>query len=274
MAELIHLSDRAIIKLTGKDVRDFLQGMVTNDMDTLNPEQSLFTALLSPQGKFLFDFFLYDLGDHFMLDCDTSQADDLVRRLTMYKMRADVTIEPQGDHLQVWVSDKTSDTIFKQWPDPRHKELGNRGFLHSSEILTEGPSKNQQTYYEKLMKLGIPNGIADMGSDKTLILEGNYGEINAISFTKGCYVGQENTARMMHRKKVRRRLIPVTTDADCQAGDLIYKGDKKVGEVRSAIANHAMAYLRVEDLAETLTLVGGTPIHVRVPDWLEKTLNL
>lgn len=281
MVDFVNLNDRTIIKLSGADVRTFLQGMVTNDMDSLTPDRPLFTALLSPQGKFLFDFFLYDLTDYILLDCNKSQADDLTRRLTMYKMRADVTLElnPKigGSDVQVWAKSGEFEAAVFQGPDPRHKGLKTRGVLTPEQVTEEqsnfSDNSFKEIYYREAMELGIPSGIADMGSDKTLILEGNYAEINAISYTKGCYVGQENTARMHHRNKVRRRLIPIRTDGIANVGDIIQKGDKKVGEIRSVSTDRAMAYLRAEDLNETLTLENGNSIKIIVPSWMKEVIE-
>ena len=192
------LFDRQIIRLSpteaGEDVRQFLQGLVTQDTAADMP---LWAGLLSPQGKALFDFLLWaDTGD-VLIDCEGAQTDALIRRLSMYRLRRKIAIAVDSETAVYWSAEGSS--------DPRHVELGERWLGAPS--ADDGDVS--AAYRAHRLGLGIPEGLAELGSEQTLWLEANAAELNGVSFTKGCYVGQENTARMNWRQKVNRRLVVV-----------------------------------------------------------------
>ena len=187
------LADRALIRLAGDDVRDFLQGLVTQDVLTLDAAAPRWSGLLTPQGKALFDFLLWADGDSVLIDCEAAEADALARRLMMYRLRRPITIERVAGAVH-WARDSVLGV-----PDPRLPELGRRWLGM--------PGAPAQGWREHRLSLGVTEGIAELGQDKTLWLEANAGELNGVSFAKGCYVGQENTARMHYRAKVNRRLV-------------------------------------------------------------------
>lgn len=193
------LIDRALIRLSGQDVRPFLQGLVTHDLDLLSPERPLWAGLLTAQGKALFDFILWTDGDDVLIDCEAEQADALAKRLKLYRLRRPIVIE-RDESLCVHWSRAGNEGL----PDPRLPELGRRWLGECGEAA-EG-------WREHRLPLGVAEGVAELGSDKTLWLEANAAELNGVSFTKGCYVGQENTARMNYRQKVNRRLVVVPAD--------------------------------------------------------------
>ncbi|MBL0925621.1 MAG: folate-binding protein YgfZ [Sphingomonadaceae bacterium] len=192
------LFDRAVIRLSpteaDEDVRGFLQGLVTQDTTA---ELPLWSGLLTPQGKALFDFILWDDGSDLLIDCEGAQAEALTRRLSMYRLRRKVGIFIDADMGVFWSREGSG--------DPRHPELGQRWL---------GPINAQDAdasdvFRAHRLALGITEGVAELGSDQTLWLEANAAELNGVSFSKGCYVGQENTARMNWRQKVNRRLVVV-----------------------------------------------------------------
>jgi folate-binding protein YgfZ len=185
------LSDRAVLRIAGEDVRGFLQGLVTADTKSPLPAWS---ALLGPQGKALFDFILWNNGDDILVDCEADQADALSRRLSLYKLRRAIAIT-RDETLAVHWSREPGRGV----PDPRLPALGWRWLAAPSEPATG--------WLEQRLSLGVTEGIGELGQDKTLWLECNARELHGVSFTKGCYVGQENTARMHHRSKVNRRLV-------------------------------------------------------------------
>jgi len=191
------LADRAVLRISGEDVRGFLQGLVTNDMDLLAPDRPLWAALLTAQGKALFDFILWADGADVLVDCEAGQADALARRLSLYRLRRAIQIA-RDDALAVhWTAE--GDT------DPRLPALGRR-WLAPAGDAAEG-------WLAHRLALGVTEGVDELGSDKTLWLECNAAELNGVCFSKGCYVGQENTARMNWRQKVNRRLVVVPADA-------------------------------------------------------------
>ncbi|MEP7349666.1 MAG: folate-binding protein [Sphingorhabdus sp.] len=227
------LFDRNVIRLSpieaGEDVRGFLQGLVTQDTAA---EMPLWAGLLSPQGKALFDFLLWAEGENVLIDCERAQAEALVRRLSIYRLRRKITIAvdptigifcffPAKAGVQDGQSGTETPTLLpsQEHKDPRHPELGHRW------IAPVAPDDEDVSavYRAHRLSLGITEGVAELGSDQTLWLEANAAELNGVSFSKGCYVGQENTARMNWRQKVNRRLVVVPlADADPKRQRVVY----------------------------------------------------
>lgn len=192
------LLDRAAIALTGPDARDLLQGMVTQDVTALAPGRPLWAGLLTPQGKALFDFVLWDGGNGtVLLDAERAQAEALARRLSVYRLRRKVEIAPA--EIAVHWSPDTATAPPEAVPDPRLPALGARWLGPGGEAAGGWPAHR--------LSLGVTEGAGELGQDKTLWLECNAAELGGVSFAKGCYVGQENTARMHYRSSVSRRLV-------------------------------------------------------------------
>ena len=187
------LIDRSVIRVAGDDVRGFLQGLVTADTTLLTPTTPAWAALLSPQGKVLFDFILWADGDDVLIDVEAAQAEALTKRLSLYRLRRAITLQP--DEIKVHWSPSGDQGV----PDPRLADLGRRWLAPAGD-----PTSGWHTHR---LSLGVTEGGGEVGSGETLWLECNARELNGVSFTKGCYVGQENTARMHHRSKVNRRLV-------------------------------------------------------------------
>lgn len=202
------LGDRAVIRMSGEDVRGFLQGLVTNDVLGALP---VWAGLLTPQGKALFDFLLWADGDDVLIDCEDEQADALAKRLSMYRLRRPITIARDATLAVHWAKEG-GDGV----PDPRLPELGRRWIAP--------PDGEADGYHAHRLSLAVPEGAAELGQDKTLWLETNAVELNGVSFTKGCYVGQENTARMNYRQKVNRRLF-VSPDGTVERRSVTDPGD-------------------------------------------------
>jgi tRNA-modifying protein YgfZ len=228
------LHDRALIRLSGEDARGFLQGLVTNDVTGALP---VWAGLLTPQGKALFDFLVWEDGDDLLIDCERDAAGDLARRLTLYRLRRPITIEREPELCVHWSAEGAT--------EPRLPALGRR-WLGPDDGAAEGWRAHR-------LRLGVAEGRAELGDGANLWLECNAAELNGVSFSKGCYVGQENTARMNWRQKVNRRLFVVETDTD--PGEAAQAWYPELGL--------AVARLRVEDLGKGLSW--GRPI---VPDWL------
>src|SRR5918994_1844506 len=188
------LLDRAVVRLSGEDVRGFVNGLVTQEVTGPLP---VWAGLLTPQGKCLFDFIVWDDGDDLLLDCEVEAADDLIKRLAIYRLRRPIRIERDGELAVHWAIAGEQGV-----PDPRLPALGRRWLAPADE-----PAKG---WLEHRLRLGVCEGRAELGD--LLWLECNAAELNGVSFTKGCFVGQENTARMNWRQKVNRRLFVVETD--------------------------------------------------------------
>lgn len=188
------LPDRSVIEVAGEDRVAFLQGLVSNDVAQAAPGQAVWAALLTPQGKALFDFILWADGDDVLIDCEAEQADALIRRLSIYRLRRPITIARDQALAVHWTNDGADGT-----PDPRLPDLGRRWLAPAGD-----PAGG---WREHRLSLGVTEGVGELGNSETLWLECNARELHGVSFTKGCYVGQENTARMHHRAKVNRRLV-------------------------------------------------------------------
>jgi tRNA-modifying protein YgfZ len=233
------LRDRALIRLSGGEARPFLDGLVTNALPATGG-QPRWAGLLTPQGKALFDFMVWAEGEDLLIDCEAEQRDALVRRLSMYRLRRPVTIAAE-DELAVHWSPSGHDLA-----DPRQRDLGSRWLAPP----LAGDAAAQ--FRAHRLAFGVVEGAVELGQDRTLWLEANARELNGVSFDKGCYVGQENTARMHHRAKVNRRLVVVRTDVD--PGDKVRAWYPDLGL--------AVAHLRVEAIGG---LDWAEPI---VPTWL------
>jgi len=259
---IVRLEDRAVLRVAGADARGFLQGLLTNDLDTLTPAGPLFAGLLSPQGKALFDMvcFAGDAGD-VLLDVASARAAALARRLAMYKLRKAVTIEV------------TELAVFAGWDDddPAHPADPRFAGLGARWIAAPVGSAGAEAYDAHRLRVGVP-GSTDIGEDELLWLETGADLLNGVSFTKGCYVGQENTARMHHRDKVRRRLVPVRFDGDTGDGVVRDADGRSAGTLRSHRGGAGIAHLRLEAAAGQLTL-GGARLAVARPAWLEPALG-
>lgn len=192
------LKDRALIRISDEEARPFLQGLVSQDVLGLEPGAPRWSGLLTPQGKALFDFMLWADGDDVVIDCEAGVADALMKRLTLYRLRRKVAIardEALAVHWALDAADKPH--------DPRLPALGHRW------LAAADAGDASAAYRTHRLSMGVAEGVAELGSDKTLWLEANARELNGVDFTKGCYVGQENTARMHYRSKVNRRLVVV-----------------------------------------------------------------
>jgi folate-binding protein YgfZ len=226
------LTDRAIVRLSGEDVCGFLQGLVTNDVGAALP---VWAGLLTPQGKCLFDFFVWGDGDDLLLDCEAEAAEDLIKRLAVYRLRRKIEITRDRTLAIHWSREGTEDVY-----DPRLPALGRRWLA--------APSEDAAGWLEHRLRLGVCEGRAELGD--ILWLECNAVELDGVSFTKGCFVGQENTARMNWRGKVNRRLVVVPTGEPGPRTRIVY-----------ADLGLSIEHRRIDDLAGAI-----------IPDWLEPAL--
>lgn len=255
------LEDRAVLAVAGTDAAAFLQGLVTHDVALLAPAAPLFAGLLSPQGKALFDFHLHAGDDGTVLvDVAATRADALLKRLTMYRMRKAVTLARRDDLavLAAW-----GDAAHGRPADARLPSLGAR-WIGIAGAAPAGAAAHDAMRHD----VGVPDS-ADIGEDQLLWLETGADLLNGVSFTKGCYVGQENTARMHHRDKVRRRLVPATLAGDPGAATEVKDGQgQRCGTLRSRRGASAILHLRLE-AADTPLFLGDAAVSVRRPAWLD-----
>jgi len=264
------LRQRRILRLSGPERDTFLQGLITNDVGRATPGNGLFAALLTPQGKILFDFILAAEGSSLLIDCEAASAEALMRRLLMYRLRAKVEIgleESWGIAVLTGAEVQPPEGSVA-FADPRSEALGLR-VLASQAVLDAWAGTHGFTlagdadYAARRIAIGIPEGEAEFGSAATLALEGNLDILGGVDFEKGCYVGQELTARTHYRGKVRYRLFPVTLDGDAAPGSEVTAGGKTIGTLVSRADGKGIARLRQEDLETGPLAAGGTPLTAR-----------
>lgn len=236
---------RTILRVTGGDRVGFLQGLVTNDVTTA----PVWAALLTPQGKYLADFLIVPDGESLLIDVDARLADDLMRRLAMYRLRSDVQIAPAGLNVSRGTGPAPAGAI----PDPRHPALGWR--LYGDSAADDGSE------WEAIRVAHcIPETLAELIPNETFPLEAGFERLHGVDFRKGCYVGQEVTARMKHKTELRKGLTTVSVAGEATAGTPILTADgREAGVLHTRAGDRAIAYLRFDRIGAGLT-AGGAPV--------------
>ena len=269
--ESVHLEDRAVVGLSGPEARGFLQGLITNDIERLSPGVGIYAALLTPQGKILCDFLIAEGDGAILLDCAAGSAEGLVKRLKLYRLRAKVEIEarPQlGVYAGLNQLEGRPALRAITFADPRLAALGPRSIGAVAEMpdFLGGAS----VYHAARLALGVPEG-GDFGSDKIFALDGGLDELNAVAFDKGCYVGQELTARMKHRGTARKRLLTVSAEGPLPPpGTEISEATQMLGEIVSVYGSKGFALIRLDRLEESKgpLRAGDGPVTLSRPQWL------
>ncbi len=259
----IPLPNRGVLALSGADVHGFLQSLVSNDMERVRAGRALYAALLTAQGKFLHDFFVLELDGTVYLDCEADRLADLAQRLKRYRLRAPIAIE---DRSRDWAVEAVPEggapfglaggepgDVARQgagaaYLDPRHAGFGAR-LLRPADKPMDLPEGAFAAYEALRYRLGAPDGARDMPVGQAFLLESNFDRLNGVDWRKGCYVGQEVTARTHYRGQVRRRLTPVALEAPVAAGTRILADGRPVGEMRSSLNGLGLALLRQDRIA-------------------------
>jgi folate-binding protein YgfZ len=269
------LTERSVISLEGRETRDFLQGLVTNDVMSCAGRKAMYTALLTPQGKILFDFFIAADGPVYFIDCTAKSAEELARRLKFYRLRAKITISFRPDLAVAAIWDAPSpiraESII-EFADPRLGLLGTRLFGDKARIETEIEQFATGDFDEFRLQLGIPDSV-DLPPDQVFALDAGLEELNGVSFSKGCYVGQEVTARMKHRATARRRFFVAEADPIPAPGTSIEAQGREVGKITSGKNGRGLALVRLDRVAEAEANglgfeANGQSIRLRRPEWL------
>lgn len=249
----VHLKHRGVLQLTGADRYDLLQGLITNDVHKVKKNGIIFAALLSPQGRFLHDFFVIEKEDTLYLTPERERLPDLLSKLAMYKLRSDVDIKDVSDEVAVGWSLEEGEGRFV---DPRHEGMG-------YVCLGEEGGGFLEDYDRHRMKLVVPDGSRDLVVDKAVILEHNYNEHHALDWDKGCYLGQELMARTHHRGMVRKKLYAVQGDNLPAFGETLFSGDKKAGVMKSSCGDLGLALLYVDLSGDVHATHQGTNIFLK-----------
>ena len=270
------LSHRGLLCLSGEERSLFLQGLISNDIALCQPGKPLYAALLTPQGKFLHEFFVTNAGDSFLIDCEKERAGDLLQRLTNYKLRAKVAVANVSDAYDVWATVTIPPASGRDalLADPRLPTLGARGVFEKDHPPAGFTIVEALIYDRHRLTLGVAEGSRDMIIGKSTLLDANFDLLHGISWTKGCYVGQELTARMHHRALIKKRMFPVKIEGAAPApGSIISYNGTEIGEMRSSCGDVGLALLHIE-LAKPLiegkiaVVAEGAQLTPYRPDWL------
>ena len=287
------LDDRAILYLNGEDTKEFLQNLISNDMNKVSETNTCFTSLLSPQGKFLYEFIIIKHKSGYLIDCEKSQADGLYKQLSTYKLRSKVEILNLSNEFVVAafsykkfltfdkVQDKSGFTIkYREDPiflDPRNKQLGARLIINLEKLYLslkklDLHDANLREYYSFSHKLGIVPKDLNKLQNKLFGIECNYEELNGIDFKKGCYVGQENTARIKLKNKLSKRLLPINiTKGELTEGESIYYNENEIGKV---LIDNGYPFALIKYLDENFNGKSDfntkeASIKIKLPDWIK-----
>ncbi|MDA7552260.1 folate-binding protein [Candidatus Pelagibacter sp.] len=286
------LEDRGILFINGKDSKNFLQNLITNDINKVNELNSCFASLLTPQGKYLYDFLIIKHKNGYILDCEKSQIDDLFKQLSLYKLRSDIQILNLSNEFVVVAINyqkfrsikDTKDTPgftikYREDPiflDPRNKELGGRLIINLEKLyLTlkklNLSSINDKEYYKLSFDLGILQQKTEKLKNKLFGVECNFEELNAIDFQKGCFIGQENTARIRLKNKLAKRILPLKIiKGQIQEGDLILSDKEEIGKV---MINKEYPFALIKFKAQkfsfnTIYNINTATVMIIKPNWI------
>jgi folate-binding protein YgfZ len=261
-ARIARLETRSVIALNGPDWATFLQGLLTQDVETLSPGEARFGALLTPQGRLLFDLVIVGREGGCWLDCEAERREALIQRLSIYRLRAKVELFPSdAPVLAAWGATPEGEGWI---PDPRLAALGWRGYDLSALVTA-----SEGDYEAHRLALGAP-GPRDWGEDRTYPIEADFDLLNGIDFKKGCFVGQETTSRMKRRGPVRSRMLPIDFEGPAPpAGAEVLAGELRAGEVTSGMAGRAIALLRLDRIEGAALTVDGRPCRADPPGWMD-----
>ena len=288
------LEDRGILFVNGLDAKEFLQNLVTNDINKVDNSNSCFASLLTPQGKFLFDFLIVKHKSGYFIDCEKKQAENLFKKLNIYKLRSKVEIMNLSNEFVIaafsyekFMSFKEAKDIlgytfkYREDPiilDPRHKKLGGRLIINLEKLYLslkklDLKSAEPNEYYKFSHELGIPQRDMDKLSNKLFGIECNFEELNGIDFKKGCYVGQENTSRIKLRNKLSKRLLPIQLiKGNLEEGASIFNNENEVGKV---LINNSQPFGLIKYLSDHFNHEAefrseNATFKIKKPDWIKK----
>jgi hypothetical protein len=289
-ASFVFLDDRAVLAVSGPDRRPFLQGLVSNDVDKVGPTAARYAALLTAQGKYLHDFMMVEAGESIWLDPEIARLGDLKRRLSIYRLRSKASLDERPDLCVAAVfgadapaalglsGEPGAARVFASgvaFVDPRLAALGARAILPGEEakalLADAGIAETGFDSYDRLrLSLGIPDGSRDLVLEKSILLESGFDELNGVDWQKGCYIGQELTARTKYRGLIKKRLMPVRIEGPtAPSGAVVTADGREIGEMRSSRDGLGLALLRIEPVREGKTLAAGEARLVPIrPAWM------
>lgn len=283
----MHRTDRpdfGVIRIAGRDARTFLQGLISNDIHHADGSRAIYSALLSPQGKYLFDFFIVADGEALYLQTWRDDAAALAKRLSMYKLRSDVAVEDVSEDFTVRVlfgdgvatvldgaAQRRTDAGSLMFADPRLPGAGVWILAKPGDADVDalgGETADAGAYQAHRIALGLPEQPHDLIKDKSILLESGFDELSGVDWKKGCYMGQELTARTKYRGLIKKRLVPVILDGAAAPGTDITEDGRVVGDLRSVAGTHGIAMLRLAAIRSDGLAAGDAAVRPAVPDWM------
>jgi len=277
----VHLADRGVVRVSGEDAKSFLDNLITCDLDRVSPQAARLGALLTPQGKILFDFIVFqapeEIGGGYYLDTLKVFAPDLSRRLGFYRLRAKVAIEDLSDAMAVvagWDGQRPDDEVGLVAEDPRLPALGWRAIV-AVQDAAEFAKAPAEAYHAHRIALGIPEGGRDFLFGDAFPHEALMDQLHGVDFDKGCYVGQEVVSRMQHRGTARTRIVPAIYEGGFAAdiGVEVTAGEKALGKTGTGMQGRGLLMIRLDRAADALAagqpiLAGGIPVRLEKPSWV------
>ena len=274
MSAYIPLKHRALIAISGEDRRPFLQGLVSADVEQASQSRALYGAYLTAQGKYLYDFFLAEHEGVLLLEAEAAGRDDLIKRLSRFRLRSKVTLAPKDDwqvYAIIGAPEREAGSV-APWEgglsimDPRLAAAGQRVWLPAPPDL---PESEFPVWDAQRIALGLADGSRDMVTEKTILLEAGFDELHGVDWQKGCFMGQEVTARSKYRGQIKKRLLPVEIDGPApEAGAILTLNGQEVGEMRSHQGSMGLAVIRIDSLDRGPISAGETNLTPKIPDWV------
>jgi folate-binding protein YgfZ len=274
MSAYIPLKHRALIAISGEDRRPFLQGLVSADVEQASARRALYGAYLTPQGKYLYDFFLAEHDGVLLLEVEAAGREDLIKRLSRFRLRSKVSLASKDDwqvYAIIGAPEREAGSV-EHWEgglsvmDPRLAAAGQRAWLPKPPDL---PESDFSVWDALRIELGLADGSRDMVPEKTILLEAGFDELHGVDWAKGCFMGQEVTARSKYRGQVKKRLVPVEIDGPApEAGAILSIDGKEAGEMRSHQGAMGLAVIRIDSLEQGPLTAGETRLTPKLPAWV------
>jgi folate-binding protein YgfZ len=279
LVKAVVLDDRAAIRVAGPDATHFLHNLITSSVEALAPGAASYGALLTPQGKIISDFLALAADDGYLLDVPAPRVDDLRKRLTLYKLRARVTLTTEDSVIAVIFETSNRPSLANVYADPRLPELGFRAFLPPEtgpEALAEAGLKvvSEDEYHAHRIALGVPEGGRDFAFDDAFPHEADMDQFGGVDFRKGCYIGQEIVSRMQHRGTARTRIVPVLISGPAVEGTEIMAGGKTIGTLGSVAGGRGLALIRIDRVDDAVAdgeplRAGDAVLTLEKPHWAQ-----
>ena len=273
MSAYIPLTHRSLIAISGEDRRTFLQGLVSADVEQASSSRALYGSFLTPQGKYLYDFFMAEHDGVLLLEVETDGREDFIRRLSRFRLRSKVSLAPKDDwqiYAVIGAPERERGSV-ESWQgglsvsDPRLAAAGQRAWLPAPPDL---PQSEFAVWDAHRIALGLADGSRDMVREKTILLEAGFDELHGVDWQKGCFMGQEVTARSKYRGQVKKRLLPVEIEGEPPPpGTILTLNGQEAGEMRSHVGRRGLAVIRLDSLDRGPLLAGETRLTPKPPDW-------